>query len=155
MIIAAAAVFAVMYLCGIRLYSVKSGSMGKAIPKGSLCAVSTYSSFDKISVGDIISFSAGDDVRVTHRAVSVGKDGITTKGDENDTVDPDPVTKKNYIGKTVFSVPHIGTALAKLSTAAGRIILAAAGLAMVILGVFYSRYREDRPLKENRTMKGE
>ena len=68
-IIIFAVITAAAYLSGIRVYCVRSASMGDSVPLGSLCFVSTYTSYESIVPGDIIAFSANDDLRVTHRAV--------------------------------------------------------------------------------------
>ena len=124
----------VLYLCGIRIFKVRSGSMGEAVPLGSLCFVSTYSSYENISIGDIISFRLGDDVMVTHRAEDITADGVMTKGDCNEGADPDPVTRDNYIGKTVFAIPYLGELLNSLNSLTGRVILVFFVIAIIISG---------------------
>ena len=115
-VIFTALIFAVLFACGVRIYRVSSGSMGDLLPVGSACIVSTYSSYDSIKAGDIISFKVNNGLFVTHRAYSVTDEGIYTWGDENDTPDPDPVTKENYIGRTVFAIPYAGAVLASFQT---------------------------------------
>ena len=132
-------ILVIIYLCGIRLYHVKSGSMGELLPVGSVCFVSTYSKYDDITEGDVISFSVNRDIMVTHRAISVTEDGIITQGDMNNAPDPDYVTRDNYIGKTVFALPYIGKALEFFHTINGLIVIAAVVLIMLITGTFYKR----------------
>ncbi|MBQ6182079.1 MAG: signal peptidase I [Ruminococcus sp.] len=129
----------VLYLCGIRFYHVRSGSMGDQLPVGCVCFVSTYSKFDNIKTGDIISFRVDDDTFVTHRAISVTAEGIHTKGDENNTEDPDVVTENNYIGKTVFALPKVGELFGFFKTTAGKITIAAALLLLFIMGRMYKK----------------
>ena len=130
---------AVLYLCGIRLYHVKSGSMGELLPVGCVCFVSTYSDFDSVSVGDVISFQVSEDMLVTHRAVEMTENGIITKGDENQNRDPDPVTRKNYIGKTVFAIPYIGYLLKDIQTPKGLIITGIFSVLLITAGLFYKK----------------
>ena len=132
-------ILAVIYLCGIRLYHVKSGSMGELLPVGSVCFVSTYSSYEKIEAGDIISFRVSDDMLVTHRAIRITAEGIRTKGDENNAEDPDAVTKENYIGKTVFALPHIGEMFSFLHTTAGKVTIVSSLLVLLVMGRIYNR----------------
>lgn len=132
----------VIYLCGLRIYNVKSGSMGDLLPVGSACFVSVYSGFESIEAGDVIAFRLDDDTFVTHRAIKITEEGIITKGDENDTADPDPVTEDNYIGKTVFSIPHLGGAVAVLKTVKGKIIAGALLLLLIAAGIFYRKEKE-------------
>lgn len=136
-VIVLAVILFLLYMCGIRLYHVKSGSMGELLPVGSVCFVSTYSKYDDITEGDVISFSVNSDMMVTHRAISVTEDGIITQGDMNNTPDPDYVTRDNYIGKTVFAVPYIGKAFAFFNTRKGIIVIAGVVLLMFITGAIY------------------
>ena len=136
-VIVVGVLLAVLYLCGIRLYHVKSGSMGELLPVGCVCFVSTYSDFDSISVGDVISFQVSEDMLVTHRAINITDEGITTRGDMNQNPDPNPVTRENYIGKTVFAVPYIGFLLAWVHTTKGLIILSMSATILFIMGFFY------------------
>ena len=129
-------ILAVLYLCGIRLYHVKSGSMGELLPIGSVCFVSTYSNYDDISFGDVISFQI-DDVKVTHRAIKVTAEGIYTQGDMNETAETDPVTKENYIGKTVFALPYAGEFLGFVQTMEGKIAIGFGFLLLILLGIYY------------------
>ena len=130
-------ILAVLYLCGIRLYHVKSGSMGELLPVGSVCFVSTYSKYEDVKQGDVISFRVSDDMLVTHRAEKITDNGIITKGDANNTEDPDLVTKDNYIGKTVFAIPHIGRIFGFFRTIAGKILIAVMFLLLLIMGRIY------------------
>ena len=133
--------FAVLYACGIRPYHVKSGSMGDLLPVGCVCFVSIYSDYDSIEVGDVISFRVSEDMLVTHRAVSVTDEGVFTRGDSNVNGDPDPVTRENYIGKTVFALPHIGYMLEELHTRRGMIAVMVGIVLLVIAGMIYRRTR--------------
>ena len=142
-VIAAGIAIIVLYLGGIRLYRVRSGSMGEAVPVGSLCFVSTYSAYENIGVGDIISFRLSDDVTVTHRAYKITDDGVITKGDCNQGEDPDPVTSDNYIGKTVFAIPYIGKAFGWLHTVKGKLMLGFSVVIIIISGRFFSYSKQE------------
>ena len=111
--------------------------MGELLPVGSVCFVSTYVSYDDIKVGDVISFRVSDDIRVTHRVEKITTEGMITKGDANNTNDPDPVTKDNYIGKTVFAIPHLGAVLGYFRTMGGMIVLGITGVLLIVSGLFY------------------
>ena len=90
-------------------------------------------SYDDIKVGDVISFRVSDDIRVTHRVEKITAEGMITKGDANNTNDPDPVTKDNYIGKTVFAIPHLGAVLGFFRTMGGMIVLGITGVLIIAL----------------------
>lgn len=141
-IITVGIILAMVYLCGIRLYHVKSGSMGELLPIGSVCFVSTYSKYENIKAGDVISFRVSDDMLVTHRAEKITDNVIITKGDANNAEDPDPVTKENYIGKTVFAIPHIGRLFDSLHTFKGALLLGIIAILLIISGIFYKKNKE-------------
>lgn len=141
-IITVGIILAIVYLCGIRLYHVKSGSMGELLPIGSVCFVSTYSKYENIKAGDVISFRVSDDMLVTHRAEKITDNVIITKGDANNAEDPDPVTKENYIGKTVFAIPHIGRLFDSLHTFKGALLLGIIAILLIISGIFYKKNKE-------------
>ena len=136
-LITVGSILAILYLCGLRFYYVKTGSMGELMPVGSLCVVSTYSSFERIETGDVISFRVSDGMLATHRAIRITEQGILTQGDVNNTADSDPVTKENYIGKTVFAVPEIGAVLIFFQTLSGKIVIVTTFTVLLILGRFY------------------
>ncbi|MCR5730664.1 MAG: signal peptidase I [Ruminococcus sp.] len=138
-IIIIGAIMLILYLCGIRLYHIKSGSMGELLPVGSVCFVSTYSKYEDINAGDIISFRVSDNTFVTHRAEMITDSGIITKGDENNTNDPDPVTKDNYIGKTIFAIPHLGVFFGYFRTMGGMIVLGITVIMLIVSGLFYKQ----------------
>ena len=141
-IITVGIILAMVYLCGIRLYHVKSGSMGELLPIGSVCFVSTYSKYENIKAGDVISFRVSDDMLVTHRAEKITDNIIITKGDANNAEDPKPVTKENYIGKTVFAIPHIGRLFDSLHTFKGALLLGIIAILLIISGIFYKKNKE-------------
>ena len=142
LIILCGVVFAAMYLRGIRLYHVKSGSMGDILPVGCICFVDTHYKYANIKTGDVIAFRVDDDLLVTHRAVKLTDEGIYTRGDENNTIDPDPVTKENYIGRTFYEIPHIGLALEFLYTKKGAAVIAGIVIAITFAGFIYRKNKE-------------
>ena len=116
--------------------------MGDLIPVGSACFVSTYTSYDSISAGDIISFRVNDEILVTHRVIRITDEGFITQGDENDTPDPDPVTRENYIGRTFLALPGVGSVLGALDSLWGRAVLGVILLALLITGMLYKREKK-------------
>lgn len=93
----------------ICLKIVASGSMEPTLRVGSLCIIEKKYPIQKVKKGDIIAFSLDEDTWVTHRVVQISKDGnFLTKGDANETVDPQWVSKEQYKGKTIRSIWYIG-----------------------------------------------
>lgn len=142
LILLTAGSFLVMYAAGYRFYIVTTGSMEPAIHTGSLCAVDTDAGYESVKAGDIISFSAGSGMVVTHRAIEVGEKGIVTKGDANNSEDNNRVTRETYIGKTVLWIPRAGTAVTFLRSPYG--IAGAAGVFILLaLPIVMGRRSQD------------
>ncbi|MBR1393318.1 MAG: signal peptidase I [Ruminococcus sp.] len=131
LVIVTAAVVVVLYICGIRPYVVVSPSMEPAIPVRSVCFVNERTPLEEVKVGEVISFEMSDGMPATHRVVSIDGGEYTTKGDANQTEDNSPVTKDNYIGKTVVVIPKVGVLLSFLHRPAG--IAAAGGIIALLL----------------------
>lgn len=96
-------------ILGYRPVIVLSGSMEPKYPVGSI----TYyhkCDFEKLSVGDAITFKAEDSL-VTHRITTVNglSRTVVTKGDNNLSEDPVPVEENEIVGKAVkFAIPYAG-----------------------------------------------
>lgn len=96
---------------GHQLYVVLGGSMSPAFDAGSMVAVRPVEPAT-LGVGDIISFrTRADGMLTTHRIVEVNTGGglsFVTKGDANDSTDPNPVPAGNVVGKVALAVPYAG-----------------------------------------------
>ena len=118
---------------GIMPYVVLSGSMEPEIKTGAVAYVNTKVKPEEIKEGDIISFKLKG-IGVTHRVAKVNDDKtFTTKGDANNTEDPEPVTYVDYKGKTVFSIPYLGNIISQIKTTPGA---CAIGVIIIINVVF-------------------
>lgn len=88
---------------------VLSGSMEPSYPVGSI----TYyrkCRFEEVNAGDAITFRAGESL-VTHRVEEKNELSrtFTTKGDNNETKDMNPVSEAELVGKTApFAIPYLG-----------------------------------------------
>lgn len=96
---------------GYRPAVVLSGSMEPTFPVGSIIYYKA-APFDSIEVGDAITFHAGDGGSlVTHRVVEKQEisQNFVTKGDANETADPNPVAYGDVAGKTwSLCIPYAG-----------------------------------------------
>lgn len=94
-------------LFGIRADVVLSGSMEPALRTGGI--VFTDTGRRQPDIGDIITYEIKGSC-ITHRVE--GKDGqrFITRGDANETPDPEPVNPEQIVGTVVFSVPFLGYA---------------------------------------------
>ena len=93
---------------------VKSGSMEPYIKTGGLVVISPGANY---VVGDVITFGKDTKTQIptTHRIVSVNGEGslrtFTTKGDANDSVDPNVTRLSDVHGKVIFTLPYAGYVL--------------------------------------------
>lgn len=111
-----ASIFSVPRLAGINPYIILSGSMEPTIPTGSVVFINTKDR--NVSENDVIAFQIGEEgnaVTVTHRAIEI-KDGyITTKGDNNEYPDANPITEQNVVGTYMMHLPQAGYIISKLN----------------------------------------
>lgn len=95
---------------GISDFLVLSGSMEPGIMTGDLI-ISKNVDEDDVKIGDVVTFQINNEV-ITHRIVdSTEKDGklyYTTKGDNNNTADLEPITYENIVGRYVAKIDRFG-----------------------------------------------
>ncbi len=114
---------------GYALLEVISSSMSPTIEKGDYILIHTKEkSYHK---NDIITFYDKDRNLVTHRIVSVSKDGVITKGDFN-RVDDSLTVYSDIVGKYVFKIPSGGKI--------GRFLRKPAVMILVIIILFSFAY---------------
>jgi signal peptidase len=98
----------------LKVKVVKSGSMEPYIKTGGIVVIKPSTNY---LVNDVITF--GEDTRTqiptTHRIISVVGEGSSvefiTKGDANDTEDPEKVKPSTVKGKVVLTIPYLGYVL--------------------------------------------
>lgn len=125
----------------VNFYTIQSGSMGEAIPTGSVVAVQARPFF--YQPAEVITFKRGEQV-VTHRVSEVvSEDGdiaYKTKGDANKEADLDKVEGSRVVGRVVGQIPHLGLWIDRIKTPYGLILL-------VIVPATILIYEEARKLK--------
>jgi signal peptidase len=98
---------------------VTSGSMMPAMKVNDMAVISGHIKFSEIQVGDIIAFNPVKyEKKVIHRVVEIkffdGIKEVRTMGDTSiesiGGIDY-PISEKNYIGKVINIIPHIGIVL--------------------------------------------
>ena len=104
--------------------------------------------------GDIITFKLGADDVATHRAVSVGNEGIHTKGDANENEDAVIVTEELFVGKTIWHIPEVGYLITVLRSRNGLIMTAAFIVFFLLVGRLLESLR-DNAEKESESKKNE
>ena len=120
-------------LFGIRAYAVLSGSMEPKYHTGSVVYVKKVAP-ESIKKGDVITFLMNGSTTVTHRVVEVDSENkkFVTRGDANNTNDS-PVDFSSVYGKVVYTVPYLGFVAVWISTTAGKIVLAAVFVILILL----------------------
>jgi len=77
----------------------------------------TRSGVSNLQVGDIITYRVGNSL-VTHRIMEITTDNgnvaYITQGDANNTMDGNPITKDQIVGKYQFRIPFAGYVMANL-----------------------------------------
>lgn len=94
---------------GGRWAVVETGSMGTAVPVGSLI-LTRPRPVETLGVGDIVTYRPPNlRSMYTHRVVGVEPGGaVRVQGDENGAVDPWPVTQELLVGKVVWHGQGLG-----------------------------------------------
>lgn len=87
------------YLFGYKPVLVLTGSMEPTMKVNGV-AIVKQATYDEVQEGDIIMFEINDKM-ITHRIVNKTEEGITTKGDNNNTEDAYLLTDENVKAKVV------------------------------------------------------
>ena len=112
---------------GYHNLTVMGGSMGSALPTGSVAVTRTID-FSNVQVGDIIAFQRpGASIPVVHRVVDIRDvDGVRaaiTRGDANLQDDPEPLALQGRGDRVVYYVPWAGYALVFVRSPGGIVAL--------------------------------
>jgi len=109
-------VIVVPAVTGGRALTVLTSSMVPNYPPGTLVVVTPTDPQD-IAIGDVLTYQlhSGEPTLVTHRVVAItnltdGTRTFTTKGDNNDLPDADPVMEVQVVGTVLYAVPYLGWA---------------------------------------------
>lgn len=114
-VLAIIAVLATVFVCfnvfsGAKGYSVITDSMAPSINKGDVVFVKK-ADFDSLNEGDVVTVMFADGIGYfTHRITEINREfGIfRTKGDANQSEDPQPSQAEQIVGKLWYSVPLLG-----------------------------------------------
>lgn len=128
-----------------------SSSMEPNIHMGSVTFIDTNTGLEELQVGDVIAYHATDSVEVAHRIIDISEKGIRTKGDANEGRDKNLVTKENYIGKIIYTIPMAGLALLSIRTPFGILI----GIAMVLFTALININSSGKQKRERRKRRWE
>lgn len=115
---------------GYSVLEVVSGSMEPTIHVGDLIIIDT--SVKDYKENDIVTFYDVKGSFVTHRIISIDKDEMITKGDNNNTED-EPIATKNIIGKYVFKLTGMGQILASFRNPMVLILILVIGILVCVV----------------------
>jgi len=92
---------------GYNFYTVMSGSMEPTIHTGSIVAVKQTNDYE---INEVITVKMKNDPNqtYTHRIIDTTDEGYITKGDANESEDPDMATNDLIVGEVLFGIPLIG-----------------------------------------------
>lgn len=110
---------------------VVSGSMSGSIEVNDIVVIHRQDSYRP---GDVISFQSGSAL-VTHRICRETAEGFVTRGDANDTEDPEPVEQSRIVGRVVHVIPGAGSVIRFLHTPGGMACLFLAAMLVLLLPV--------------------
>lgn len=143
---------------GIQIYAVLTGSMTPTYSIGGVVYVKEADASD-IRIGDVITYRMGTDTEyvMTHRVVEMDGSFFVTKGDANETVDPEPVAYNRLIGKVVLFIPGLAGVSEFVNSTTGRsvlvILFASAFILWIMADIFSSakeKETEHKPVKKKR-----
>ncbi len=141
---------------GHRPFIVMSGSMEDTIMAGDLIVDKPVNT-DDLKAGDIISFTdpAGNGVSVvTHRIVEVteqnGEKAFRTRGDNNNTEDPDLVPASKVLGIYWFRLPGVGNVCMFMQTTAGLVVCVLVPLILFVLWEAVRRKQLDKKKQQDK-----
>ena len=127
-------------------------SMSGSIEAGDLIIITkSY----KYELDDVITyFPAGEGTSVTHRIIRIEGEKYYTKGDANNSEDPDPVFITQIAGKMTGSIPKVGIIIEWLSTWQGIAFILAVGAVVVAIVTIADGYEDEEPETENAVENG-
>ncbi|WGI17117.1 signal peptidase I [Methanonatronarchaeum sp. AMET-Sl] len=125
-LLAPAIVYAVpMVVTGDHSFIVLSDSMEPTLSRGDIVVVKDVAP-ESVEIGDVITFSFGEDKIVTHRVVDIEETEerllFVTKGDAMTSEDLNPVLEENLIGSMLFSIPFYGYLLYYVNSIYGLVL---------------------------------
>ena len=117
---------------GMKTFAVLSGSMEPEISVGSVVVTKDIEP-EKITAGQIITYSLDGDTMVTHRVVKNDKikKQLTMKGDANMVEDANPVSYDRVVGHAISKLPYAGYVVIYLKTPIG--IACVCGLLFILI----------------------
>jgi len=150
-IVAILLIFSAFPIAGnYKIFVVQSGSMAPAIKMGSLVIVKPANDY---KIGDVITFGPYSKTKAptTHRIYDIkvvnGQPVYITKGDANNAPDTREITKRDVVGKVLFSIPYLGYAVAFAKKPIGFALIIIVPAAVIIIDEIKKIYGEIKKKK--------
>jgi len=141
----------ILALFGCRAYVVYGGSMGSALPSGSI-GITRKIEPDAIHVGDIVAIKRSVNASpILHRVVQIdtsdsGVRTFITRGDANKDPDPQPVVLQGAGDRIVFSIPWLGYIVHFARSFAGHVFLLFLPATLLTGMVLWQTWKEASPV---------
>jgi len=138
-----------------KIMIVQSGSMAPAIKMGSIVVVKPA---DDYKIGDVITFGpytrtkAPTSHRIYDIKVTEGQAVYITKGDANNAPDAREISKRDVLGKVLFSVPYVGFAVDFAKKPLGFALIIIVPAAIIVFDEIKKIYEE---IKKKKTAKNQ
>lgn len=129
---------------GFRTYMVATGSMKPEYSVGDVIIIKETPK-EKIKAGDVINYISENEAdTITHRVIEVeekqGQTYYKTKGDNNNSEDPEPINYNQVKGVLVFKISKLGKVITKLLTGTGITIL----FVFIVLSYLKDKNKEEK-----------
>lgn len=116
---------------GYAVLEVVSGSMEPTIHVGDMIIIDMNdTTYDK---DDIITFYDKEGSFTTHRIISIEDGEIITKGDNNDSLDSEPIIESKIVGKYKFKLDGAGKILAAFKSPLTMVMILIIGILVCVL----------------------
>lgn len=132
-----------VWLSGLRLCVIQSGSMEPTIPTYSVCLVTTQVDYDDLSVGDIVVYTRqSDGKQIVHRIVDITDAGAITRGDANQTDDGVSVTPDNLYARYIAHISCGGRIINAIRTPIGCAVIAVLVVVLLAWNIIDDKRRD-------------
>lgn len=139
-----------MKFFGFEVYTVLSGSMEPVYHTGSIIYVKDVD-FADLDIGDVITFKIGANTIATHRIVEIVPDkddssaySFRTKGDANEVVDGNLVSRADIIGSPVFTIPYLGFVVKAIQSPPGIYATISVTSAVLLLSIIPNLFTKEK-----------
>lgn len=139
------------HILGFYVFNIVSESMVPTFEKNDLVVVRKCAP-DDLKKGDIITFNH-DGRTISHRIIRITNDNgvlFTTKGDNNEVADVDPVKCDQIYGKFVFKIKKIGNIVSYIQNIRGLVNIVIFVVIVFVLVSLKDKHKNERKIKRKK-----